>query len=216
MFSSMSDWQLARLAEAAVVETFAAGQAIIKEGDIGESMYFITAGQAVVTQQLPARHEGEASFTKHCGIKKVGEYFGEAALSRPVRDFSSGQQLRIAISLALARRPRLLLCDEPTNHLDVTGLLWLEDALREAVDAGDVDALIAVSHDRAFLEGTCTHVLDASGGGANLYGGTYSTYLRTRQLRAEALGQREEPAAGNTGDTAAMVQPAALLTTETS
>ena len=143
-------------------------------------------------------------------------YFG-AAISRPVCDFSSGQQLRIAISMALARRPRLLLCDEPTNHLDVGGLLWLEGALRDAVSSGEVDALVAVSHDRAFLEGACTHILDASGGGANLYAGAYSTYLRTRQIRVEALGQREASAGGAKGageggkaeEMAAMVQPAA-------
>ena len=60
-------------------------------------------------------------------------FFGPGAMGRPVSALSSGQQLRLAMALALARRPRLLLLDEPTNHLDVDGLEWLEAALEAAV-----------------------------------------------------------------------------------
>ena len=114
-------------------------------------------------------------------------FFGTGALDRPVRDLSSGQQLRVALSLALASSPRVLLLDEPTNHLDVTGLVWLEGVLLESLAVGAVGAAVCVSHDRAFLETACTHTLDASGGGATMYAGGYNGYLRARRTRAEAL-----------------------------
>ena len=122
----------------------------------------------------------------------VVDSFTRSAPSRPVCDLSSGQQLRLALALALARRPRVLLVDEPTNHLDVRGLIWLESVLNDAVRRGVVGAVVAVSHDRAFLETSCTHILDAAGGGATLYAGGYSDYLSARSLRAETLSQRTE------------------------
>ena len=100
-----------------------------------------------------------------------------------MRALSSGQQVRLAVALALARRPRLLLCDEPTNHLDHVGLSWLETAIRHAVESGAVGAAVVVSHDRTFLEEACTHTLDATGGGGALYSGGYKTYVRRKLLR---------------------------------
>ena len=134
--------------------------------------------------------------------------YGHDAITRRVCDLSSGQQLRLTLSIALATNPALLLCDEPTNHLDLSGLAWLEGVLNQAVANGIVGAAIAVSHDRAFLETACTHTLDAGGGGATLYTGSYSSYLRAKRTRAEALEQRQEEGEEEGGGEA-VLQPAA-------
>ena len=110
-------------------------------------------------------------------------------MDAPLAELSSGQLARAAVARALSRRPQLLLLDEPTNHLDLDGLLWLERALVHAVDAGVVDALLLVSHERETLDRVCTRTLDASGGGGAMYTGGYSSYAVRRQSRHEALAQ---------------------------
>jgi ABC-type glutathione transport system ATPase component len=126
-----------------------------------------------------------AAFTAAAAVGRA--LFGVDAASRPVNVLSSGQQLRLALAIALARRPGLLLLDEPTNHLDVDGLLWLEGALQAAVRHRVVASVLAVSHDRAFLEHACTHMLDATGGGGALYRGSYVDFVAAKQRRREAL-----------------------------
>jgi len=126
-----------------------------------------------------------AAFTAAAAVGRA--LFGANAASRPVNVLSSGQQLRLTLAIALARRPGLLLLDEPTNHLDVDGLLWLEGALQAAVRHRVVASVLAVSHDRAFLEHACTHMLDATGGGGALYRGSYVDFVAAKQRRREAL-----------------------------
>lgn len=118
-------------------------------------------------------------------------FFGPGALGRAVSELSSGQQVRLALAIALARRPSLLLCDEPTNHLDVDGILWLEGALQAAVRASLVGAAVVVSHDRAFLEHVCTHTLDATGGSGMLYSGSYNSFVIAKQRRLESLASMD-------------------------
>jgi len=126
-----------------------------------------------------------AAFTAAAAVGRA--LFGVDAASRPVNVLSSGQQLRLTLAIALARRPGLLLLDEPTNHLDVDGLLWLEGALQAAVRHRVVASVLAVSHDRAFLEHACTHMIDATGGGGALYRGSYVDFVAAKQRRREAL-----------------------------
>jgi ABC-type multidrug transport system ATPase subunit len=126
-----------------------------------------------------------AAFTAAAAVGRT--LFGVDAASRPVNVLSSGQQLRLTLAIALARRPGLLLLDEPTNHLDVDGLLWLEGALQAAVRHRVVASVLAVSHDRAFLEHACTHMIDATGGGGALYRGSYVDFVAAKQRRREAL-----------------------------
>ena len=95
----------------------------------------------------------------------------------------------------LARRPRLLLLDEPTNHLDVDAFVWLEAVLRAAVGAGLVGAVVAVSHDRTFLNRACTHTVDATGGGGVLYRGGYNDFLAARGARRSALESLDDESA---------------------
>lgn len=82
MFKSLADRQLSRLADVSEIESFGPGETIVKEGEIGQAMYIIKLGQAVVSQEMAdeALHGGEPKRSKLCGILQGGEYFGERAL----------------------------------------------------------------------------------------------------------------------------------------
>jgi ATP-binding cassette subfamily F protein uup len=108
----------------------------------------------------------------------------------PTASLSGGWKKRLAMAAALSARPDLLLLDEPTNHLDIAGIEWLEEALLEAPFA-----VIAVSHDRYFLENIATHMLElnrAFPGGLFRTEGNYSAYLEKREQFLEAQAKARE------------------------
>lgn len=99
---------------------------------------------------------------------------GDLSRDRGLGTISGGQRSRLALAGLLVRRPELLLLDEPTNHLDDAALAYLEAVL------GDwPGVVVAVSHDRAFLDAVCTSIVDMDPGrdGATRYGGAYTDYL---------------------------------------
>jgi ATP-binding cassette, subfamily F, member 3 len=102
----------------------------------------------------------------------------DAAQRRPPRALSGGQVRRLELAKLLLQDADLLLLDEPTNHLDLAAIEWVEDFLR-----GVAAAIVVVSHDRRFLDGVCTRVLEIAHGATEEYPGTYSAYARLREER---------------------------------
>ncbi len=104
----------------------------------------------------------------------------------PVTNLSGGEKRRVALCKLLLEQPDLLLLDEPTNHLDAESVQWLEQHL--AKYAGTV---VAVTHDRYFLDNVAGWILELDRGRAIGYEGNYSTYLETKQTRLKVEGQRD-------------------------
>src|SRR6476469_3271602 len=99
---------------------------------------------------------------------------------------SGGERRRVALCKLLLEAPDLLLLDEPTNHLDAESVQWLEQHL--AKYAGTV---IAITHDRYFLDNVANWILELDRGRAIGYQGNYSTYLETKQTRLKVEGQKD-------------------------
>jgi ATP-binding cassette subfamily F protein uup len=104
--------------------------------------------------------------------------------TRIIGELSGGMKKRVALAQALVAVPDVLLLDEPTNHLDLDSIAWLEDLLRAF--AGSV---MLITHDRAFLDGVATRILELDRGVIRSYPGNFSAYerLKEEQLAAEAL-----------------------------
>jgi ATP-binding cassette ChvD family protein len=103
-----------------------------------------------------------------------------------VDTLSGGEKRRVALCALLLRQPDLLLLDEPTNHLDAESVDWLEQHL--AKYAGTV---LAVTHDRYFLDNVAEWILELDRGHAYPYEGNYSTYLETKRARLKVEGRKD-------------------------
>ncbi|HEX5291383.1 MAG TPA: energy-dependent translational throttle protein EttA [Streptosporangiaceae bacterium] len=99
---------------------------------------------------------------------------------------SGGERRRVALCRLLLSQPDLLLLDEPTNHLDAESVLWLEQHLEQY--AGTV---VAVTHDRYFLDNVAGWILELDRGHAYPYEGNYSTYLESKAARIKVEGQKD-------------------------
>ncbi|MGI8533025.1 MAG: energy-dependent translational throttle protein EttA [Geodermatophilaceae bacterium] len=99
---------------------------------------------------------------------------------------SGGERRRVALCRLLLEQPDLLLLDEPTNHLDAESVLWLEQHL-----AAYPGAVLAVTHDRYFLDNVAQWILELDRGRAYPYEGNYSTYLETKTARLKVEGQKD-------------------------
>ena len=104
----------------------------------------------------------------------------------PVKVLSGGERRRVALCKLLLEAPDLLLLDEPTNHLDAESVLWLERFLHSYPGA-----VLAVTHDRYFLDNVAEWICEVDRGHLYPYKGNYSTYLETKAARLEAQGQRD-------------------------
>ena len=106
--------------------------------------------------------------------------FARADFDRPTSEFSGGWRMRIELAKLLLRRPDVLLLDEPTNHLDIESIQWLEQFL-----ATRANAVVLVSHDRAFLNNVTTRTIEISCGRIYDYRVKYDEFVRLRQERRE-------------------------------
>ncbi|HKS51844.1 MAG TPA: energy-dependent translational throttle protein EttA [Pseudonocardiaceae bacterium] len=104
-----------------------------------------------------------------------------------VRHLSGGERRRVALCRLLLSKPDLLLLDEPTNHLDAESVLWLEQFL-----AGYPGAVLAVTHDRYFLDNVAQWILELDRGRAYPYEGNYSTYLEKKADRLAVQGRKDQ------------------------
>lgn len=105
---------------------------------------------------------------------------------QPVSVLSGGERRRVALCKLLIEAPDLLLLDEPTNHLDAESVLWLEKHL-----ASYPGAVIAVTHDRYFLDHVAGWIAEVDRGHLYPYEGNYSTYLETKEKRLSVQGQKD-------------------------
>ncbi|MCZ4498086.1 MAG: putative transporter ATP-binding protein [Marmoricola sp.] len=103
-----------------------------------------------------------------------------------VDNLSGGELRRVALCKLLLQQPSLLLLDEPTNHLDAESVAWLEGHL-----ASYPGAVLAVTHDRYFLDNVASWILELDRGKAHPYEGNYTTYLETKQSRLKIEGQKD-------------------------
>jgi ATP-binding cassette ChvD family protein len=99
---------------------------------------------------------------------------------------SGGEKRRVALCKLLLQAPDLLLLDEPTNHLDAESVLWLEQHLNKYAGA-----VVAITHDRYFLDNVAQWILELDRGRAYPYEGNYSTYLETKAARLKVEGQKD-------------------------
>ena len=140
--------------------------------------------------ELHARLADADAYTARSRAQRLlsGLGFDEAQLERPVSSFSGGWRMRLNLAQALMRPSDLLLLDEPTNHLDLDAIIWLEDWLRRYAGT-----LIVISHDRDFLDGVVTAIVNIDQRKLRRYSGDYSSFEQQRaQTLVLAQGQYEK------------------------
>lgn len=113
--------------------------------------------------------ESRAAFILH------GLGFSKSMQQQPVKDFSGGWRMRIALARALYVKPALLLLDEPTNHLDLDACVWLEQYLKEYKRI-----LVIISHSQDFMNGVCTNIMLLQNKSLKVFSGNYDMYIQTR------------------------------------
>ena len=127
--------------------------------------------------------------------------FSRADFNRPTREFSGGWRMRIELAKLLLRHPDVLLLDEPTNHLDIESIQWLENFL-----ATKANAVVLVSHDRAFLNNVTTRTIEISCGRIYDYKVKYDEFVVLRQERREQQLRAYENQQKQIEDTEAFIE----------
>lgn len=108
----------------------------------------------------------------------LGLGFERSDFSRPTSEFSGGWRMRIELAKILLQKPDLILLDEPTNHLDIESIQWLEEFL-----INSANAVMLISHDRAFVDAITTRTIEVTMGRIYDYNVNYSHYLQLREER---------------------------------
>ena len=131
----------------------------------------------------------------------IGLGFSREDFDRPTSEFSGGWRMRIELAKLLLRKPDVLLLDEPTNHLDIESIQWLENFI-----ATRANAVILVSHDRAFIDNVTTRTIEISLGRIYDYQVNYSRYVVLRQERLEQQMRAYENQQKQIQDTEAFIE----------
>lgn len=137
---------------------------IERSSDIGEQFYNLEE----------VNHEAEVEKA----LKGLG--FKQEDMDRPTSEFSGGWRMRIELAKILLQKPDLILLDEPTNHIDIESVLWVEDFL-----TNKANAVMVISHDRAFIDNITTRTIEVTMGRIYDYKVSYSHYLELRKERRE-------------------------------
>lgn len=131
----------------------------------------------------------------------IGLGFSREDFDRPTNEFSGGWRMRIELAKLLLRRPDVLLLDEPTNHLDIESIQWLENFI-----ATRANAVILVSHDRAFIDNTTSRTIEIELGHIYDYKVKYSDYVVLRKERREQQLRAYENQQKKLADTEAFIE----------
>ncbi len=107
-----------------------------------------------------------------------GVGFKTTDLHRPLSEFSGGWRMRVMLAKLLLEKPALLMLDEPTNHLDLPSIQWVENYLKNYEGA-----VMIVSHDKYFLDGTTSKTIEVANSRLNTFSGNYSFYVQEKELR---------------------------------
>lgn len=130
---------------------------------------------------------GAASAEGRASAILNGLGFDNADFHRPVREFSGGWRMRLALAAALFQPSDILLLDEPTNHLDLEASVWLENHLRKYAGT-----LLLISHDKYILNDLCDYIIHFEDRKLNTYSGNYDTFRRTRSMQRELQARQIE------------------------
>ena len=172
-------WQAAATAwrEVMALEESIAAQAV-ELGELGERVTNAFLERFGHDQE---RFADLGGYTYHARVDAVLQGLGfdaEESRTRPVSSLSGGERGRVGLAAQLIAPAELLLLDEPTNHLDLDTTTWLQEWLNEADET-----VIVVSHDRAFMDAICTHILHVDGRTSEWYKGNYSEFVPQRAER---------------------------------
>ena len=144
---------------------------------------------------------GGSSYHAELERTLIGLGFNRSDFERPTSEFSGGWRMRIELAKLLLRRPDVLLLDEPTNHLDIESIQWLENFI-----ATRANAVILVSHDRAFIDNTTSRTIEIELGSIYDYKVKYSEYVELRKERREQQLRAFENQQKKLADTEAFIE----------
>lgn len=150
-----------------------------KRTDYESESYHELIERMTSLSELVAMEESENSLAE---LEKtlIGLGFSRTDFDRPTSEFSGGWRMRIELAKILLQRPDVLLLDEPTNHLDIESIQWLENFL-----ATKANAVVLVSHDRAFIDNVTNRTIEISLGKIYDYSVNYSKFVELRKERIE-------------------------------
>jgi ATP-binding cassette ChvD family protein len=164
-------------------------QTITRYNDLNEKMAEPDADfEAIMAEQEPliAEIEAKNGWEVESQIEQAMDALRCPPPDEPVVHLSGGERRRVALCKLLLEAPDLLLLDEPTNHLDAESVEWLENHLSRYAGA-----VLAVTHDRYFLDNVAEWILELDRGRAYPYEGNYSTYLEKKQERLAVQGKKD-------------------------